>query len=296
MIYSIAWDHPSRLVTFGFTKSETLVALSSHGFYRLYPIHPRSSTHPNTDLNLYTHHSLGATTEEVGVMDGKIWSDGMVVMRSDLSFVQVKGWPESDLSKLDPDLTSSTLSNPLQPKPTPAGHFNSTRLDPTIIPLDQAGGRIDSIESSGLIDPPISWAVIPPNFSNTGVVQILVSRSDSIVVIDPMDTTDQRLSSKGPYERIVPSPNGKFVALLTSASSPSPFTVWVVSSDFTRELSEYALHDQHAHDLIQNGPPTQMVWCGGDTVIVGWEKSLVMIGPFGASFRYVSFKLKLQSL
>ncbi|EGG11876.1 uncharacterized protein MELLADRAFT_32963 [Melampsora larici-populina 98AG31] len=250
LLFTITWDHPSRLVSFGFTKSESLVTLSSDGFYRIYPINSTSttstSTSTNSDLVSFTQHSLGSVTEELGVIDGQIWSDGMLVMRLDLSFVQVKGWPEEI----------------------------------------ESGGRLDSIESGGLIDRPNSWAVIPPKSSNTGVVQILVSRSDSIVVIDPMDSTDQRLSSKGPYERILPSPNGKFVALLTSASSPSPFTVWVVSSDFSRELSEYSLQDQHSDDLLMDGPPTQMVWCGGDTVIVGWEKSLVMIGPFGASFRY----------
>ncbi|KAH9823393.1 Vps16, N-terminal region-domain-containing protein [Melampsora americana] len=255
-LFTIIWDHPSDLISFGFTKLESLIILSSDGFYRIYPLHSNSSTFSSSTSSSstssnFTQHSLGSVTEELGVIDGQIWSDGMVVMRSDLSFLQVKGWPEE----------IEGIGN-------------------------EDGGRLDSIESGGLTDRPNSWAVISPKSSNTGVIQILVSRSDSIVVIDPMDSTDQRLSSKGPYERILPSPNGKFLALLTSASSPSPFTVWVVSSDFSRELSEYSLPDQHAHDLLIDGPPTQMVWCGGDTVIVGWEKSLVMIGPFGASFRY----------
>ncbi|KAG0144149.1 hypothetical protein CROQUDRAFT_660316 [Cronartium quercuum f. sp. fusiforme G11] len=286
LIYNIAWDHPSRLVSFGFTRAETLVALSSDGFYRLYPINRPSSPSSGSDLILYTQHSLGSATEEVGIVDGKIWPDGMVVMRSDLTFVQVKGWPESDASNDEDPFSSQTALSDRWVASQPPNFATGLATDASHFPSDQGSGRMDSIESSGLTDRPISWAVIPPSSSNTGVIQILVSRSDSIVVIDPMDSTDQRLSSKGPYERIVPSPNGKFVALLTSAASPSPFTVWVVSSDFTRELSEYSLQEQHPHDLISEGPPTQMVWCGGDTVIVGWDQSLVMIGPFGASLRY----------
>ncbi|KAH9441779.1 hypothetical protein Pst134EA_032382 [Puccinia striiformis f. sp. tritici] len=121
---------------------------------------------------------------------------------------------------------------------------------------DRSNGKRESIDSGGLTEKPTAWAVIPPHSSSTGIVQILASRSDSIVVIDPMDSTDQRLAAKGPFLRIVPSPNGKFLALLTGPGSPRPYTVWVVSSDFSRELSEFSLVEQSGQDFLNDGPPT----------------------------------------
>ncbi|KAI8443179.1 Vps16, N-terminal region-domain-containing protein [Phakopsora pachyrhizi] len=282
LIHTAIWDHPSKLVSFGFTSSEALVAVSSSGFYRLYPISGPSNS-GSADLPLYTQYSLGSSTDEVGVLDAVVWPDGMVVMRSDLTFLTIRGWPDSYLLPVGPpsdwNLSSGVANN---------DHFVLTSLlrsEGCVNDQDQWGGRMESIDSSGLSEEPSAWAVIPPHSSPTGQVQILASRQDSIVVIDSMDCTDQRLVSKGPFQRIVPSPNGKFLALLTGAASPNPYTVWVVSSDFSRELSEFSL-EKHAIEDLSEGPPNQMVWCGGDTVVVAWQRALVMIGPFGASLKY----------
>ncbi|MBW0462193.1 hypothetical protein O181_001908 [Austropuccinia psidii MF-1] len=288
ILHTVLWDHPSNLISFGFTNSETLVTLSSAGFYRLYPISGNQSA--SGDLPVYTQHTLGSTTEEIGILDAIIWSDGMIVMRSDLTFLQVKGWPESNL--WEPNDTSEILQSSLT---NIDSSFNESRALTSLLGSethqvftpDQNRGKRESLDSGGLTEKPTAWALIPPYCSSTGVIQILASRQDSIIVIDPMDSTDQRLSAKGPFQRIVPSPNGKFLALLTGPLSPKPHIVWVVSSDFSRELSEFSLEEHLGEDFINDGPPTQMVWCGGDTVAVGWEKSLVMIGPFGASLRYV---------
>ncbi|POV99916.1 hypothetical protein PSTT_13467, partial [Puccinia striiformis] len=151
----------------------------------------------------------------------------------------------------------------------------SEAQSPQMFTPDRSNGKRESIDSGGLTEKPTAWAVIPPHSSSTGIVQILASRSDSIVVIDPMDSTDQRLAAKGPFLRIVPSPNGKFLALLTGPGSPKPYTV---GSSHPIFLS--------GQDFLNDGPPTQMVWCGGDTIVIAWEKSLLMIGPFGASLRH----------
>jgi hypothetical protein len=232
---------------------------------------------------------LGSITEEIGVLDAIIWSDGMVVMRSDLTFVQIKGWPESPLSEFsnpaDTEINEGAVNlHSIDPFSAQLGSENL----PHVFQPDRSNGKRESIDAGGLTEKPTAWAVIPPHSSSTGMVQILASRQDSIVVLDPMDSTDQRLAAKGPFLRIVPSPNGKFLALLTGPGSPQPYTVWVVSSDFSRELSEFSLVEQTGQDFLSDGPPLQMVWCGGDTIVIAWEKSLLMIGPFGASLRCVS--------
>lgn len=286
LIHTVLWDHPSTLVSFGFTHDENLVTVSSNGFYRLYPI---SNTSDPPDLLPYSQHTLGSATEEIGVLDAIIWSDGMVAMRSDLTYVQVKGWPESPLSEFsdqsyDPIKTSVDGTSGFNQNDTFSSLLSSDNQ--LLFHPDRSNGKRESLDSGGLTEKPTAWAVIPPHSSPTGVIQILASRHDSLVVIDPMDSTDQRLSAKGPFSRIVPSPNGKFLALLTGPPSPKPYTVWVVSSDFSRELSEFSLVDQPGQHFLTDGPPTQMVWCGGDSVVIAWEKSLLMIGPFGASIRY----------
>ncbi|KAI9621800.1 hypothetical protein H4Q26_015566 [Puccinia striiformis f. sp. tritici PST-130] len=244
LLHTVVWDHPSSLVCFGFTNAESLVTVSSNGFY---------------------------LTEEIGVLDAIIWSDGMVVMRSDFTFVQIKGWPESPLSEFsDPSENLLKESNEGTPNFHQTDPFSAQRgseaQSPQMFTPDRSNGKRESIDSGGLTEKPTAWAVIPPHSSSTGIVQILASRSDSIVVIDPMDSTDQRLAAKGPFLRIVPSPNGKFLALLTGPGSPKPYT--------------------SGQDFLNDGPPTQMVWCGGDTIVIAWEKSLLMIGPFGASLRH----------
>ena len=265
LLQSITWEHTSRLVAFGFTLTDSLIAVSSDGFYRLYPL--TSAAGPSTSAG-YSQHSLGTAAEDLGVLDAKIWEDGMVVLRGDLGFLEVRGWPTAD-DDLEDDADQTGFSG----KQDLFGHSNVAK-----------GGRIEALESAGLNDPSSCWAVIPPSVSSTRAVQVLVPRGDSVVVVDALEAADQRLS-RGPFSRIVPSPNGRFLALLTAHSSPKPGLVWVVSCDFGRELSEFDLNEAAEGQPGMEGLPTQMAWCGGDTVVVAWERVVLMIGPFGASLR-----------
>lgn len=265
LLQSISWDHSSRLVAFGFTHNDSLVAVSSEGFYRLYPL--TAAAGPSTSAG-YSQHTLGTAAEDVGVLDAKIWEDGMVVMRGDLGFLEVRGWPTSD-EELGEDEEASGKQDLF-------GQSNVPK-----------GGRIETLESAGINDPPACWAVIPPSVSSTRAVQVLVPRGDSVIVVDALDAADQRLS-RGPFTRIVPSPNGRFLALLTAHNSPKPGIVWVVSCDFGRELSEFDLNEAADGQPGMEGLPSQMAWCGGDTVVVAWDRVVLMIGPFGASLRCVS--------
>lgn len=58
--------------------------------------------------------------------------------------------------------------------------------------------------------------------------------------------------------------------------------LWVASSDFTRSLSDFDLGNEG-----ENGPPGQVVWCGNNTVVVAWERTVVMVGPFGETLKFV---------
>lgn len=84
--------------------------------------------------------------------------------------------------------------------------------------------------------------------------------------------------TRGPFLSIVPSPNGHFLALISNSSTTSE--LWVTSSDFTRSLSEFDLASEG-----ESGPPNQTAWCGSNTVVVAWDRTVVMVGPFGETLK-----------
>lgn len=88
----------------------------------------------------------------------------------------------------------------------------------------------------------------------------------------------QRIT-RGPFLSIVPSPSGHFLSLLSS-SQDGKSQLWVTSADFSRSLSEFDLSKEG-----EQGAPGQVVWCGNNTVVVAWERTVVMVGPFGESLK-----------
>ncbi|SAM01302.1 hypothetical protein [Absidia glauca] len=120
---------------------------------------------------------------------------------------------------------------------------------------------------TGLIELPHSWAVIPPQYTLSRHVEVLIATGTTILVVDSKESQDQFLP-QGPFTKMTVSPNGKFLALFTAEGK-----LWVVSTDFEKNLSEYATKSKI--------PPQQLVWCGTDSVVMYWDKIVLMIGPFG---------------
>lgn len=131
----------------------------------------------------------------------------------------------------------------------------------------------------GLSQPPHSWAVIPPDLTISRHVEVLLSTEATVYSVDNLETTDQRLS-RGPFSHLSPSPNGKSLALLTSSG-----TLWVVSADFQRSLAEFETHTVAGGE----GEVRQVEWCGNDAVLVTWDSTVVLVGPFGDTLQSVSF-------
>ncbi|WVF72368.1 hypothetical protein IAT40_007183 [Kwoniella sp. CBS 6097] len=138
------------------------------------------------------------------------------------------------------------------------------------------GGRAIPLAASGLTEPPSAWTLIPPDQSPTGHVQLLVSTSTTIITLDALERIDQRIS-RGPFTHIRVSPNGRFLALITITG-----TLWVVSSDFGRNLSEVDIAE-----LSEGaGMPERVEWCGDNAVVLSWGGRVVVVGPAGNSLRY----------
>ncbi|WEW61017.1 Vacuolar protein sorting-associated protein 16 [Emydomyces testavorans] len=117
-----------------------------------------------------------------------------------------------------------------------------------------------------------SWSLIPPSYTLSRSVEVLLSIGQTIYVVDATDAED-RILQNGPFQHIGVSPNGRFVALFTRDGK-----LWVVSSDFQNKFSEY--------DSGAKTPPKGMIWCGNDSVILSWEDEVHNVGPNGASAKY----------
>lgn len=117
-----------------------------------------------------------------------------------------------------------------------------------------------------------SWSLIPPAYTLSWSVEVLLAVDKTIYVVDASEAEDRGLSD-GPFKHVSVSPNGRFAALFTEDGK-----VWVVGSDFQNKYSEY--------DSKAKTTPSQIFWCGNDSVILAWEDEVHMLGPEGAAVKY----------
>lgn len=132
---------------------------------------------------------------------------------------------------------------------------------------------------AGLHEPPSSWTIIPPDFTISRHVEVLLSVDSTIYVVDNLENVDQRIS-RGPFTHLAASPNGKSLALLSHSG-----LLWVVSTDFQRSLAEFNTEGVTG----VGGPIRQVQWCANDAVIVSWDGLVLLIGPFGDTLQLAPF-------
>lgn len=117
-----------------------------------------------------------------------------------------------------------------------------------------------------------SWAIIPPAYTLSRSVEVLLAIGQTIFVVDSNEAEDRMLPN-GPFKHVGVSPNGLFVTLYTEDGK-----VWVITSDFQNKIGEY---DSKAKTV-----PKDVQWCGNDSVVLAWEDEVHMIGPKGAVLKY----------
>ncbi len=133
--------------------------------------------------------------------------------------------------------------------------------------------RPKRLADTGLASPPTSWAVIEPKFSLSQSVEVLLATSSgTVLLVDSLNVQDQLLSM-GPFTKMTVSPDGKLLACFTESG-----LLWVVPIDFSKNLSQF--------DTKSKIPPEQLVWCGGDSVVLYWEGILLMVGPYADWQKY----------
>lgn len=212
--------------------------MNEEGVYRLYDLQGD-----------YQQHSLGSDAAEVGIVDARIHDSGLVALTGSLSLLEVKGWEGGKPLTLASPGKSVVLSK----------------------------RKVCLTFDAGLAQPPHAWAVIPPDQTVSRHVEVLLSVDSTVYSVDNLETTDQRLS-RGPFSHLAPSPNGKFLALLTYSGA-----LWVVSTDFQRNLADF----DTTPFAVSAGDVRQVEWCANDAVLVTWDTMALLFAPFGDTLQYV---------
>ena len=73
-----------KIVRFGWTIDEELVVLNEEGAYRIHNLQGD-----------YRQFSLGSEAAETGILDARIWENGLVALTGALTLLEVKGWQGS---------------------------------------------------------------------------------------------------------------------------------------------------------------------------------------------------------
>ncbi|GAA6059266.1 hypothetical protein JCM10212_006659 [Sporobolomyces blumeae] len=270
LLQVVQWDTPTKIVQLGWTASEQLVILTQDGTYRLYPLTVNPSSTSTPADSPYTQHSLGTEVQDNGgVLEAKIWSGGLVALLANLQFVEVRGWGRGS--------TDPAFDSTQDPNRDGAGSGSG--------PGGKGKSRIRHLAQVALDRVPDCWCVVPPEASSTRGIEVLLGTGGTVLRLDEIEVQDQRLS-RGPFASIKPSPSGRFLALLTRPT-PTTYELWVTSSDFSRSLSEFDLTNEGGGGGGGDADaPKSIEWCGSNSVVVAWDRLVVMVGPFGETLKY----------
>lgn len=117
-------------------------------------------------------------------------------------------------------------------------------------------------------------AVIEPQYTISGNVEVLLAIGDSVVMVEEDEVQPLLLPpGDGPLQKMVVSGNGRFVASFTHDGR-----IAVYSTRFEK-IFEYQCESAL--------PPDQLAWCGLDSVLLYWDDMLLMVGPSDEPVRYL---------
>ncbi|KAG0320863.1 hypothetical protein BGZ99_004280 [Dissophora globulifera] len=128
------------------------------------------------------------------------------------------------------------------------------------------------LADTGINEPPHSWTVIPPKYTLSRHVEVLMAVRSTILVVDATEAREESLQ-QGPFKKMAVSPDGKYLALFTAEGR-----VWVVSTDFQQNITGLSMK--------MNVPPLQLVWCGSDSVVLYWDRVIIIVGLNGSGTKF----------
>jgi len=117
-----------------------------------------------------------------------------------------------------------------------------------------------------------SWGLLSPKHSLSGHLEVVVSAGPTILTLDTGECVDQDVT-QGPFSHVCVSPEGDLVA-----AHGLDMKLFVMSSDFQRIFSTLSTD--------MSTPPSQISWCGNESIVLAWEDEIEIIGAYGGTLRY----------
>ncbi|KAF3445002.1 hypothetical protein FNV43_RR14695 [Rhamnella rubrinervis] len=138
------------------------------------------------------------------------------------------------------------------------------------------GNGVVCITEPGIEEPPLCMAVIEPQYTMSGNVEVLLAVGEAYVLAVEEDGVQQLGLEvlRGPLQKMAVSRDGQWLASFTHDGR-----LLVLTSDLQKVLME-----QECESAL---PPEQLSWCGMDTVLLYWDDMLLMMGPRGDPVTYL---------
>jgi hypothetical protein len=135
-------------------------------------------------------------------------------------------------------------------------------------------GGFESARTVELPDPlldatPKCMSVVEPALTGRDSPDVLLSADDGTVMVVDTEQVDQFPTTQGPFKKMECAANGQLFACFTMEGQ-----VVVFPNDFSDVILEFNTNSATA--------PEQLVWCGGDSVVLAYEKIVFMVGPSGS--------------
>eukprot|EP00727_Mastigamoeba_balamuthi_P008613 m51a1_g4374 hypothetical protein (835) ;mRNA; r:320047-323273 len=130
---------------------------------------------------------------------------------------------------------------------------------------------------TGLTTLPLAWLALPAADPVLGAVPTVLLATDAggVVCVDGSGAPRSvDAATGGPYSLMCASPKGTALACFSAATGK----LTVSSADFGATLVEF--------DTGSQVPPEQMAWCGGASVVLYWDKIMLVVGPGGDFIKY----------
>nr|BAJ33734.1 unnamed protein product [Eutrema halophilum] len=241
LLSETVWKHPGgRLIGMSWSDDQTLICIVQDGTIYRYNIHAEL-IEPNM--------TMGKECFEQNVVECVFWGNGVVCLTEGGQLFCISDFKTMKPYKLAdvPGLTEDDL------------------LQPTCL------------------------AVREPQYTMSGNVEVLAAVGDDIFVVDEDEAQTIRFDEPsvedsemqnddygnliGPVQKMIVSPNGKFLALFTHDGR-----IVVVGMETKHIAIDYSCESAL--------PPQQMAWCGMDSVLLYWDEDLMMVGPLGEPVHY----------
>jgi hypothetical protein len=206
---------------------------------------------------------LEGDCKEKGVLDAMIWESGLVCLSKNLQLYA--------MFDLDRDPFVIKLKDPNIQEPPLCWTVIEPRLLASL--LQWRGESSETMMITPISREQETTSSLDREHANVDV--LLAVSSGTVLIVNRYQVNDM-LVKFGPLTHIALSPTAKHIACVTKSG-----TVYVVTSDFTQNVTTFETQTSSLH---------QLAWCGPDAVACYWDQGtdhiLLLIGPHAKWLKY----------